>query len=390
MSAETYELTREVSRIQQELLSRASQETDFSPLVEIERRRAAAKSASLPESRATLLDTKKQPIFLGPESTGLEAEVKLGMSQVPTSLVNLLDPAENPLVIISVQYVGPPGGGGNLIKRVRISSYVEGYSAVAVSTVELRRGANAVSVSQLPTFFPAKLDTVQELTRASLNVTVEHLDDSKLELQTTANIWLLPRTAAVLEMKDPSTGKWKDLYRYLTAYVTPNAPEVMSFLTDAKKHAPGGSFVGYQPPKAGVTDQVKAIYDALKSRGTSYVNSLTAFANPEALTSQRVRLPSESLKDTNANCIDGVVLFASLLEAISLNPALMLVSGHAFLGWRSWPDGDWKYLETTLIGSGSFDEACAKGEEIARQFGSLAQSFPLDEARTKYHITPIT
>ncbi len=69
-------------------------------------------------------------------------------------------------------------------------------------------------------------------------------------------------------------------------------------------------------------------------------------------------LPRESLEDKQANCIDGAVLFATLLEAASLNPALVIVPGHAFVAWETWSGSNvWNYLETTMIGTHSFQEA---------------------------------
>jgi hypothetical protein len=390
MTRELYEKAREANRLRRELIGKPQPGQDWSGLLAIEQELAAAKAASQPDSSAMVLSNKTQPVFLGPATTGLEAEVTLNMAEVPTSIAHLLDPDENPLVSASLCYVGPPAStAGPAIKRVRVTSFVEGYSGHAVTTVELRRGAPATTIPQLPTFFPSMLDSVCELTRATLNITVEHLDSKELELQTTRNIWLLPRTTAVLEMKDPSTGKWKDLSRYLAAYVTPNAPEVMEFLSEAKKEAPGSSFAGYQPPQDGVAAQVEALFNGLKKLGITYVNSVIAFANQAGATIQRVRLPRESLKVTNANCIDGAILFASLLEAISMNASIVLVPGHAFLGWQSWPDGKWQYLETTMIGSASFSDACQVGEQLALQFGSLMNEVRLDEARTKYRITPM-
>ncbi|MEZ4612287.1 MAG: hypothetical protein R2838_18930 [Caldilineaceae bacterium] len=53
------------------------------------------------------------------------------------------------------------------------------------------------------------------------------------------------------------------------------------------------------------------------------------------------------------------MLVASLLEAISLTPAIVLVPKHAFVGWQVDKDekSAWNYLETTLIDSGDFQQA---------------------------------
>src|SRR5262249_5049254 len=78
---------------------------------------------------------------------------------------------------------------------------------------------------------------------------------------------------------------------------------------------------------------------------------------------QRTRLPRESLASRSANCIDGTVLLASMLEGASLNPGIVLVPGHAFLGWETWEHtNDWNFVETTLIGTADFETACQVGQ----------------------------
>src|SRR5262249_28888531 len=84
------------------------------------------------------------------------------------------------------------------------------------------------------------------------------------------------------------------------------------------------------------------------------------------------RLPRETLKHAAANCIDGAVLFASMLEGVSLGAALLLVPGHALVGWESARGkGDWQVLETTMISTHDFDSACESGQkqyQIAAEF----------------------
>jgi hypothetical protein len=145
---------------------------------------------------------------------------------------------------------------------------------------------------------------------------------------------------------------------------------------------------------------VKALYDALKNTGQiTYVNSLIAFTPEEGLSTQRVRLPRESLQDKQANCIDGTVLFASLLEGVSLNPAIVVVPGHAFVGWETWRDSDeWEYLETTMIGTHDFEAARKSGASTAAFFQQLAAAtdnenkfrrWSLGDLRATHRITPM-
>jgi hypothetical protein len=64
---------------------------------------------------------------------------------------------------------------------------------------------------------------------------------------------------------------------------------------------------------------------------------------------------------TQANCVDGSVLMASVLKKIEIKASLVLVPGHCYLAFYSFdPEKGGKLygLETTMIGSGaSLDSA---------------------------------
>jgi hypothetical protein len=167
----------------------------------------------------------------------------------------------------------------------------------------------------------------------------------------------------------------------------------MAFLREAARFHPEGTLCGYQGGPEHVGPQVKALFDALKTKAEiTYVHSVIDFGRQQGMNTQRVRLPRESLADKEANCIDGTVLFASLLEGISLTPAIVIVPGHAFVGWRASSDGEeWHYLETTMIGSSTFEDACDTGEKLASAFRSKKQllMWDLAELRAVFGITPM-
>ena len=121
------------------------------------------------------------------------------------------------------------------------------------------------------------------------------------------------------------------------------------------------------------------------------MNSVVTFTPEEGFADQRVRLPRQALEEGQANCIDGTVLFASLLEAVSLSPAIVIVPGHAFVAWETWSDsGKWRHLETTVIGSKDFDAACAAGDRMAARYeGVDLQRWPLSDLRAQRGITPM-
>ena len=75
------------------------------------------------------------------------------------------------------------------------------------------------------------------------------------------------------------------------------------------------------------------------------------------ISSQHVRLIDESINNSQANCVDGSVLFASLLRKIDIEPVLVFVPGHCYLAFYLDPEGqNLVGLETTLIGSESDDD----------------------------------
>jgi len=399
LSRREYELRTNVDRLRREVYQQADPSSAPKLLEElakaekdlqaVEQQRTAAQQEHHP-NQGVLLEMKDAvSVTRGFETTGLEAKVFLNMAQVPTSFYHLLDMETTPLLTCSVKATRDPEGKRK--RRVRVSSYIEGYSARAFDTFELRIN-DTHEFKQLPTLFPDRIRDVNELTRATLNVVVEDLDGS-VELHETEPIWLLARTSAPFAVMNPQTGQWQDLTYYLGAFVTPNAPSLMTFLREAARLHPDGHLVGYQGGEEQIVPQVKALFDALKTKAEiTYVNSVIDFNPQQGFASQRVRLPRESLADKEANCIDGTVLFASLLEGISMSPAIVLVPGHAFLAWETERNKNtWHYLETTMIGSSTFEQACTSAEKTAEFYKSSGnlRMWSLTELRTRFGITPM-
>lgn len=361
-------------------------------LAEVEAKRAAAQAAD--PASGVIWGAKQASDARGLDTTGLEATLLLRMEHVPTAICHLFRQEDHPLVSCEVRNYD------SKTRRVQVSARVEGYSAEAVDTAEIEGGVTTDPPFRLmPTFFPERLSAVTELTRATLSVRVEDLD-GKVEKHKTMPIWLLARTTAPTAVVDPATGKWNDVSRYLGAFVTPNARSVQAYLCIAAGYHPDGELKGYQAGQADALLQVKAIYDALKNDAhLTYVNSLIDFNPDQGTRSQRVRLPRESLENKEVNCIDGTVLFASLLEGASLSPAIVVKPGHAYLAWETGPATEqWEYLETTMVGKHSFEEACSSGKEQAQFDEGMAtgtgnenyfRRWPLRVLRSEYGIMPM-
>lgn len=110
----------------------------------------------------------------------------------------------------------------------------------------------------------------------------------------------------------------------LAGIVTPSAPAVVEVLS-----ALPGDFVAYQPgSRQRVREEAEAVYEGIRGLGLSYNGVPPSFEG----TGQKVLFPDELLSRRRGCCIDIAALTAALLEAIGLNPAIVVVNGHAFSG----------------------------------------------------------
>ena len=176
-----------------------------------------------------------------------------------------------------------------------------------------------LEINQLPRLKVDAIAALNVITPAPLQLLIENWRRDQRRIQETLDIDLLAVNSAPLAALDPASGTWVDQTAFLAAFVTPDDPEIGAFLQEARRYLePGHAFDGYQ----GIAEkQVRALYRALQDRGMLYANSVLDF-NPATAweKSQRVRLPGQVLASRSANCIDGVLLFASLLEHLHLAP----------------------------------------------------------------------
>ena len=148
---------------------------------------------------------------------------------------------------------------------------------------------------------------------------------------------------------------------YYHAFCTPSSnPTSVTFIAD---RTIGANDV--------VVDQLGAIHLALKAKGLIYTNVATDFFSG----AQNVKTPGESLVTQSANCIDGSLVFASALEALGMEPLIIVVPGHAYVAVRDYPgaeiaDDHWTAIETTMIGTATAYEAIQVGTKAL--FGDFA------------------
>ncbi|OYW76062.1 MAG: hypothetical protein B7Z37_10470, partial [Verrucomicrobia bacterium 12-59-8] len=152
--------------------------------------------------------------------------------------------------------------------------------------------------------------------------------------------------------RDKSGENLTSLSFLFAAYVNENHPQVQQILNEAMSCRIVDKFNGYgsENPKE-VYLQVFSIWNALQRRGIKYSN-VAATTPGDTVISQSVRFLDQSINDHQANCVDGTVLMASVLQKIGINSYLVIIPGHCFLAFDLTPDSAALPigLETTMLG----------------------------------------
>ncbi len=143
-----------------------------------------------------------------------------------------------------------------------------------------------------------------------------------------------------------------DLAWIFAAFVNERDAVVDAVLDSAAQSGIVEKFSGYTDSDAdGVLRQAWAIWHALDAHGIRYSGADPGVDRGPRVYSQHVRFLADTWADRSANCIDGSALLASTLQRIGLRSFLVLVPGHAFVGFYTDADSQHAaYLETTLLG----------------------------------------
>ena len=135
------------------------------------------------------------------------------------------------------------------------------------------------------------------------------------------------------------------------AYVNENEPSLDPILGKALDEGIVQSWIGYQGSEEDVIKQIFALWYHFQKEGFRYSSITTQSGSDEKSSGQVVRFIKDALLTTQANCIDGTVLFASFLYKIGIDVSIVLVPGHAYLAFSGNEEGTLKYaLETTMMG----------------------------------------
>lgn len=322
----------------------------------------STKPASAPRAQQDQQTRRIEPVYS--VSVGLNGEI----FPVFANFASFQHPRDRKWPTVSVTIAN----AGDAPLRNRISVQVPGWSDAEIQLAELAAGETRTFLFA-PSFYSRLYDN-REIRAASAVVTATDLG-GRLAYQSTMPV----RLRSVSDMMWGTNFKYA---QFIASWVTPHDPNVERVLARAKEFMPGRRLPGYETWKPVAAqerttmNQAKAIYTALQKMGVSYVKSSSTLGTGEnAGWSERVRMPHESLAQQSANCIDGVVMYASMFENLGMDPVIVVVPGHAYVGVRLADRSNrWVYIETSVIGRKPFAEAVKIAHEgIGRYDGVPAK-----------------
>lgn len=147
-------------------------------------------------------------------------------------------------------------------------------------------------------------------------------------------------------------GNERSLNFIFAAYVNENEPSLDPILGQMLDYKIVNSWIGYQGTEEDVLKQVFTLWYHFQRKGFRYSSITTQSGTDQRSAGQVIRFVGDALQTSQANCIDGTVLFASFLYKIGIDVSIVLVPGHAYLAFGLTEDGSRKVaLETTMMGN---------------------------------------
>ena len=230
--------------------------------------------------------------------------------------------------------------------------WIPGYTDTASVTETLNPNEEKILSSQL-TFntkalarLNAPKNVKMELRAYALSSNREILFDSQSDVTTIHPIDVFHDEDVTIE----------NLHMWYGVWVTPNMDSISVLHKQIGEEFLGGSILDKS------TETVKAVYNVLAQKHIRYIDNSHAVNG-----GQKVKYPIQVLQKRQANCIEGVVLFATILESLGFQPLLILVPEHAILGWYTDKEKtQMDFLETTaaFLEGVDFESANKEGTRV--------------------------
>jgi hypothetical protein len=304
-------------------------------------------------------------------------------SKVPTAFYHLLGKTSKQQSFATFALANQ--GAGQV--TVKVKSEIEGFTEQAVDTVVLAPGQSA-RVEQTPIMKSGAREQLNEGRVAAFHYWVTYVQDGgegSID-ERSINVDLMSKRDLVVAIVDDQGDLLADFREYVVAWVTPSSPAVEQLLREATEYLPDEAIYGYQKGPEGVLPQLAAVYQVINdAHRIRYVNTPVSLAKTDRTYVQRIRLPAETIQQQAGNCIETAVLYASIIEAMDMNPLLVLVPGHAFVACELAPGSkQYVFIETTVLGEGlTFTDALGIGQENWIEYQSQTMLIDVHHWRTE-------
>ena len=223
------------------------------------------------------------------------------------------------------------------LKTIRISNLTEEeWEGLRVSVSFMPEYAESLelSVMKLSAYEKVEIKNPVAVVNADYFVSLTEKETGSVKIEVYHGEELLGNMVQDIELLP--YGQWSGMVympELLCSFVMPNHPSVTTLLSSASKWLEtwksDPSILGYskQDPND-VKMQVAAVYEAMRQENIAYSLPPASYES----VGQKIRTPDEVLGQKFATCLDLTVLYASVLEAMRLNPLIILKNDHAFIG----------------------------------------------------------
>lgn len=294
--------------------------------------------------------------------TNFEIKDELGGNIFPSSILSVATTDTQVIMPSDSVYVGNPKSGipisirsGKAFSRVRIEIAETRFFARSVSEFVLEKENTEYLIYPDVIWNYDALRNNSQAEPISVVITAE-LNGKPLGQRV--------RTYSVRSINECLLGyvsngtKYHDTGIFFAAYVNEDHPMIDQILREALNTRIVTRFLGYQArTPEDVDKQVYALWNVLQRRNFQYSSVANTSLSSNVVFSQRIRTFDDALNSSQINCVDGSVLFASLLRAINMEPILVRIPGHMFVGYyTNSKRSNMNFLETTMIGDVNLDD----------------------------------
>lgn len=293
---------------------------------------------------------------------GFEIKDELGANIFPSSILSVATTDANIILPADSPYVGNPKSSlpillhsAKAFSRVRIEIDETRFFSRSVSEFILEQPETEYCIYPDVIWNYEALRELKQAEPISVVISVE-MNGKKLGQRV--------RTFSVRSINECllgyiSNGKtYQSTGLFFAAYVNEDHPMIDQLLREALDTRIVSRFLGYQArTPEGVDRQVYALWNVLQKRKFQYSSVANTSLSSNVVFSQRVRTFEDALQASQINCVDGSVLFASLLRAINIEPILIRIPGHMFVGYYTNSRRTaMSFLETSMIGDVNLDD----------------------------------